>query len=67
MHFRRKKLGEKSFLLLSCVTRRSYVVVNGIHRKDQWHALVPVSPRRVVIFPEKTLWRRISGVEGVLC
>ena len=28
-------------------------------------AIVPVSLRRVVNFPEETLWRSIGGVEGV--
>ena len=43
------------------------VVVDGMHVINQWHAFVPVSHRRVVLFPEKTLWRSIGGVEGVLC
>ena len=43
------------------------VVVDSIHGRNQWHAFVPGSHRLVVIFPEKTLWRSIGGVEGVLC
>ena len=42
------------------------VMVDGIHERNRWHALVPVSHRRVVIFPEKTLGRSIRGEEGVL-
>ena len=43
------------------------VVVDGIHGRSQLHAFVPVWHRLVVIFSEKTLWRSIGGVEGVLC
>ena len=61
IYFRHKKLGETSILFLSCVTQRSYVVVHGIHRRNQWHEFVPVSHQRVVLFPEKTLGRSISA------
>ena len=66
--------------LLDIKTRGNIVSVIKLHhakiarsggrrhpQKKQWHALVPVSHRRVVLFPEKTLWRSIRGVEGVLC
>ena len=44
-----------------------FVVVDGIYGRNQWHAVVPVSHRVVVIFPENTLWSSIGGVEGVIC
>ena len=49
--------------------RHAKVVVSSSRRyprKNQWHEFVSVSHRRVVIFPEKTLWGSLSGVEGVL-
>ena len=50
------------------LTKVLVVVVDGIRVRNQWrHAFVPVSPRRVVRFPYKTLWRSIGGVEGVRC
>ena len=46
--------------------RKVVVVVDGIHKRNQRHAFVPVSRRQVVIFP-KTLWSIIGGVEDVHC
>ena len=47
--------------------RGRVVVVDGIRGRNQWHVFVPISHRRVVLFP-KTLWSSIiGGVEGVIC